>query len=381
MKQVITKDKYGPERLLKVYDPAIHMEGFLVIDNTAMGPGKGGIRMTSDVTEEEVFRLARTMTWKNAIAEIPFGGAKAGIRWQGGSDTLKKAFVQSFARAIKPFTPRYYIAAPDVNTGEREMKWFVEATGNWRSATGKPADLCMAVFGRPGEKCGIPHEFGSTGFGVAHAARTAAQVMGRDIKDMSIAIDGFGNVGSFAFKYLCAMGAQIVAVAEKEGGVYDKRGLDEKTLLRLKAQGKLVKNYPKGRPISHAEIFGIAADILIPASVTDVIHKRNMKDITAAIIVEAANIPMREDIEKKLSQKGILIVPDFIANAGGVISSYAEYRGYNPKRMFDLVERKITKATTEILQEALATNQNPRTVGMKIAKARVEAKMRMRNKE
>src|SRR3989344_8307715 len=129
----IAKDKFGPEYVLRVYDPNIGMEGFLVIDNTILGPGKGGIRMTSTVTEEEVFRLARTMTWKNAIVGIPFGGAKAGIVWPGGSDELKKKFIQSFARAIELLTPKKYIAGPDVNTGEKEMRWFVEATGNWRT--------------------------------------------------------------------------------------------------------------------------------------------------------------------------------------------------------------------------------------------------------
>ena len=111
------------------------MEGFLVIDNTVLGPGKGGIRMTRGVNEEEVYRLARVMTWKTALMDIPFGGAKAGIVWDGGSLEKKKAYMQSFARAIAPLTPNKYIAAPDINTGELEMQWFVEATGNWRSAT------------------------------------------------------------------------------------------------------------------------------------------------------------------------------------------------------------------------------------------------------
>lgn len=374
------KDKFGPERILKVYDPALGMEGFLVIDNTAFGPGKGGIRMTPDVTEEEVFRLARTMTWKNAIAEIPFGGAKAGIIWKGGSDKLKKAYIQSFAKALKPFAPRYYIAAPDVNTGEREMKWFVEANGNWRSATGKPADYCMALFGKPGEKCGIPHEFGSTGFGVAHATRAVVEVMGKDISKMSVAIDGFGNVGSFAIQYLSEMGATIVGVAEQEGGVYDKKGLDVKALLELKKKGQSLGAYKGGRAIAHKDIFGVKADILIPASVTDVINENNKNNIQATIIVEAANIPMQEDIEEDLFERGIIIVPDFIANAGGVISSYAEYRGYNPKRMFELVERKIVKATKKILEEALQSKENPRTVGMRIAHTRVESKMKERGR-
>jgi glutamate dehydrogenase (NAD(P)+) len=193
----IPKDKFGPEYIVKVYDPKIGRERFLVIDNTVLGPGKGGIRMTPEVTIEEVFRLARTMTWKNALAELPFGGAKAGIIWRGGHNNLKKQYIQSFARAIKLFTPRKYIAGPDINTGEKEMQWFVEATGNWRSATGKPANLCMKVFGKPGEKCGIPHEFGSTGFGVAQVTAISCETAGIPLKNALVAIHGFGNVGSF----------------------------------------------------------------------------------------------------------------------------------------------------------------------------------------
>src|SRR3989344_5072296 len=347
-----------PEYIVKVYDPKIGMRGFLVIDNLNLGPGKGGIRMTPDVSEEEVMRLAQTMTYKNALADIPFGGAKAGIVWSGGSDELKKQYIQSFARMIKPFMPKKYIAGPDVSTGEREMQWFVEATGNWRTATGKPANLCILPAGRQGKfsskvgsfsneeklkqgwrgKCGIPHEFGSTGFGVVQSAVIAAKLKGMDIKNATIAIEGFGNVGTFAFKYLKEMGAKIVSVADSRGAVYNEKGLE---------------------------------DILIPASVTDVINDKNKAKIKAKIIVEGANIPMREDVEDWLWQKGIMIVPDMIANAGGVVSSYAEYRGYNPKRMFDLVEKKVKKATKLVLEESIEKNKNPRQVALSIALKRI----------
>jgi glutamate dehydrogenase/leucine dehydrogenase len=373
---MIIKDKFGPEYIVKVYDPKIEMEGFLVIDNTALGPGKGGIRMTPNVTEEEVLRLARTMTWKNALAGIPFGGAKAGVVWSGGSNELKKQYIQSFARAIKLFTPKKYIAGPDVNTGEKEMQWFVEATGNWRSATGKPANLCMKVFGKPSERCGIPHEFGSTGFGVAQATKIAADLKGINIKKATVAIEGFGNVGSFTFKYLDEMGAKIVAVADRDGTIYNPSGLNFQKLSRIKSQGKSVKEYPHGQKLTHDEVFALPIDILIPAAVTDAINDRNKKTIKAKIIVEGANIPMKESIEEELFKKGVLIVPDFVANAGGVISSYAEYRGYNPKKMFELVKRKITKTTKIVLEESIKSHQNPRSIALKIAKAKVEAKMK-----
>ena len=381
MEDAVQRDEYGPEYMVRVYDRRLGMEGFLVIDTTACGPGKGGIRMTPDVNLHEVWRLARTMTWKNALAGIPFGGAKAGIIWKEKTPAeLKKDFIQSFARAIKFFTPRKYIAGPDVNTGEKEMQWFVEATGNWKSATGKPANLCMKIFGKEGEKCGIPHEFGSTGFGVAHATLCAISSKKIDITRSTVAIEGFGNVGTFTFKYLTELGARVVAVSDKEGTIYNSRGLDEKKLLLLKHERKSVRNYADGEKLNHEDIFGLPVDILIPAAVTDAINHSNKDRVKARIIVEGANIPMSEEIEEDFFRKGVLVVPDLVANAGGVISSYAEYRGYNPKKMFELVKRKVTEAVSAVLEKSEKEKKSPRASAMEHAKKIVEEKMRLKSK-
>lgn len=369
-------DEWGPEYVVKVYNPKINLVGFLVIDNTVLGPGKGGIRMTATVNEEEVRRLARAMTWKNAIAGIPFGGAKAGIQFSGNSAEQKKQFVQEFAKAIKVFTPKKYIGGPDVNTGEREMQWFVEATGNWRSATGKPANYCMQLFGGKGEKCGIPHEFGSTGFGVAHSTLVATQLAGLDIKNATVAIHGFGNVGTFTAQYLGEMGVKIIAIADQKGVVFAKEGLDQKQLRALANQRKSIIEYKGGSLLGLEDFWNIPTDILIPASVTDVINESNKGKIRAKIIVEGANIPMKEQIEEELFHRGILIVPDFIANAGGVISSYAEHRGYNPKRMFDTVRQKIVQSTTRVLKESVKRSVSPRRVALEIARRIIETKKR-----
>ena len=367
-------DKWGPELVLKIYDPSIGMTGFLVIDNTLLGPGKGGIRMSANVSEEEVRRLARAMTFKNSVAGLPFGGAKGGIVWEGGSDAKKKQYVQSYARAIAEFTPKKYIGGPDVNTGEQEMQWIVEATGNWRSATGKPAKLCMLVFGKGGsvEQCGIPHEFGSTGFGVAESTKVAAKIIGLDMKGAQVAIHGFGNVGTFTYQFLSDMGVKVVAIADAKGAILEEKGFDRKKVDELIAKRKSIMEYPYGKKITQEKFWKTPVDILIPASVTDVIHEKNMNDIQAKIIVEAANIPMREEVEQKLEKKGIVIIPDFIANAGGVISSYAEYRGYNPKRMFAIVQKKIEESTREVLERSMKRNKSARVVGMEIAKERIE---------
>jgi glutamate dehydrogenase/leucine dehydrogenase len=369
----ISKDKFGPEYVVKVYDPEIGMTGFLVIHNTRLGPGKGGIRMTANVTEEEVFRLARAMTWKNALAGIPFGGAKSGIVWspafakasagKRGLLDLKKKYIQSFARLIKPFIPQKYIAGPDVNTGEREMQWFAEATHSRKAATGKPRKMG-----------GLPHELGSTGFGVAESAAVAAELMKIDLKKATVAIEGFGNVGAFAFRFLRRMGAKIVAVADSKGAIYNKDGLDERKLIKIKKESGSVKNYAAGRKMKREDIFGLAVDILIPSSVTDVINDANKSLIKAKIIVEGANIPMPERIEEELRKKGILIVPDFVANAGGVISSYAEYMGFGKEKMFDLVKTKIRKITRLVLEKSFKSGKSPRQTAMALARSRILGK-------
>jgi len=369
-------DKIGPQYLLEVNDPKIKMKGFLVIDNLAFGPGKGGIRMTSNVTIEEVARLARAMTLKNALAGLPFGGAKAGIVWPGGSDDLKKQFVQSFAKAIKPLVPQKYIAGPDVNTGEKEMSWFVGATGIWKSATGKPANLCAPKNKSPEKKCGLPHELGSTGFGVAQAVKTALEMAGINIKNATVAIHGFGNVGSFTYQFLTAMDAKVVLIADKSGAIFSENGFADKIMKKMIQEKKEVCHCPGDiKKLSGNDFWKIPVDVLIPASVTDVINQNNQGQIKAKIIVEAANIPMKEDIERLLFQRGILIVPDIVANAGGVISSYVEYRGYQPKRMFDIVEKKIKQIVETVLQESLKSGENPRQIALRLAKKRVLEKM------
>ncbi len=374
---MIQHDEFGPEKIVEVYDPKTKMHGILVIDNTALGPGKGGIRMTPSVSTEEVFRLARTMTWKCSLAELPFGGAKSGIIADPKNMTKdqKKNIVQAFSRALRPLSPREYIAAPDVNTAEEEMQWYSEANGSWKSCTGKPANVCMKIFGKPGEKCGIPHEFGSTGFGVAHATAVACDFASIDIKDATIAIEGFGNVGSFAYKHLEEMGARVVAVSDSKGAVYDGDGLDFKKMSEVKEKTGSVVNYKTGTAMKGPELFELVVDVIIPAALPDVINSKNVDRVKAKVIVEGANIPMVPEIETVLYKKGVLVLPDFTANAGGVISSYAEYRGYNPHRMFYMVEKKIRENTKKVLDYSKKKSIEPRKAAMEIAVERVRKAM------
>ncbi len=375
-KEGFGNDAFGPEYVVKVYDPKLDMQAFLVIDNTVIGLGKGGIRMTPTVTEEEVRRLARAMTWKNALAGLPFGGAKGGIVMPKEvlrDRALKKKYVQSFARAIKPLLLEKYIAGPDVNNGEAEMQWIAEAAGDWRASTGKPVSYKRRGM-KKGYWRGLPHELGSTGFGVAHSTAVAAMMIGLNIKGARVAIEGFGNVGTFAFKFLSEMGAKVVAVADSKTCAYLPAGLDYKKAMSVKKKTGAVSGYPGAKALHHDEIFGLEVDILIPAAVTDVINDSNKNDIRARLIVEGANIPMRESIEDELFRRGIFIVPDFVANAGGVISSYAEYMGYDPETMFRIVKQKIMKTTKEVVERSLKARKNPRVTAIRLAMEKVAKK-------
>jgi len=374
----IQYDEFGPEKVIQVSDRKTGMRGILVIDNTAKGPGKGGIRMTPTVTVDEVFRLARVMTWKTAMADLPFGGAKSGIISPAEvikDKARKKEFIQAFSKAIKFVCPKLYIGAPDVNTGEEEMRWFVEANGSWKAATGKPADMCAS----PGKKCGIPHEYGSTGFGVYHSTIVAAEKLKLPLKGLTFAVEGFGNVGSFAAKYLTEAGAKLVAVSDSRGCIYNKDGIDFKSLEEVKKETGSVTNYKPGSVFSGPNLFEIEVDILIPAALPDSINKSNVENVKAKIIVEGANIPMTVEMEDILHRRGVLVVPDFVANAGGVISSYAEYRGKSPEEMFKLVEKKVRKNTKQTLILAKKKGIKPRDAAMQIVMERVRKAMAKRN--
>ncbi len=369
---MIRYDEFGPELVMEVYDQKTKMRGFLVVDNTARGPGKGGIRMTPTVSLEEVFRLARTMTWKTALADLPFGGAKSGIIADSGKmdKNRKMQLVKAFSRALKPVCPRKYVAAPDVNTGEEEMKWFAEENGSWKSCTGKPEHMCFDH-----EKCGIPHEIGSTGYGVYEAALVVTEHLKLDIDDMSVAIEGFGNVGRFAASFLSRSKADIVAVSDSHGSIYNPKGLNVSKLLKIKDKGKSVIDYRPGKVLTCGQLLELPVDMLIPAALCDTINKNNVDKVKAKIIVEAANIPATPAIEEQLHKRGVLVVPDFVANAGGVISSYAEYRGYHLKRMFQLVRTKIRKNAKAVLKKSEKNQVKPRDAAMEIAVERVRKAM------
>ena len=371
-------DRWGPEKVIRVYDPDIGMEGILVIDNTALGPGKGGMRIRAGVTPAEVFKLARTMTWKCALADLPFGGAKGGIIADPYSiDKIK--YMKSFARAISPFVPNQWVSAPDMNVGEREIEAFVEEIGDLRGATGKPERLG-----------GIPHELGTTGFGVGVSIETTLEVISQvspiqeSLTDLKVAIQGFGNVGSELAKYLASKGAKIVGLSDYWGAVYNPNGIDVPNALKhayATDEAHSIKNCKGVTEISRNDLLYVDCDILVPAAVANVITAENANRIKAKLVFEAANNPTTAQAEEMLFKRGVLVLPDMLVNPGGVIGSYVEFLGKGADEAFAMIDSKIRKNTRSVLEASINTETMtlPRSVAMKIAMERVSNAMRHRS--
>lgn len=357
-------DEWGPERVLQVYDAKSGMHGVLVIDNTARGPGKGGIRMVPDISTQEVFGLARAMTWKNALADIPYGGAKCGIK-ADPKTVDKNKVMRALAEKLSPMIPKYYIAGPDMNTTEKEMDAFADELKRKDACTGKSTSAG-----------GLPHELGSTGFGVVQCAKVACEFTKLSISGATVALEGYGNVGTFTHKFISGLGAKVVAISDSKGTAYVPGGIDYETMMKVKAEKGTVTAYPGAQIKPAADLFGMQVDILIPGARPNVITEENFHAVKAKMVVEAANIPMTPQVERKLSQAGVIVLPDFLANAGGVISSHVELMGGSKEDMFAMVREKITKNTQLVLEAS--GGKDVREAGLRIAKDRVRQAMHTR---
>jgi glutamate dehydrogenase (NAD(P)+) len=368
-------DEWGPEKVLQVYDPDTGMKGVLVIDNTSTGPGKGGIRFAEGTTPLEVFKLARTMTWKCAAAGLPFGGAKGGI-FADPNKVDRVAWVKSFAKMIRPYCPAQYIAATDIGTTELDMAIFAHEIGDMRACTGKPSELG-----------GIPHELGTTGYGVTTALETALEVLvelnavNLHKKETRVSVQGFGNVGSFTSRFLDSSGIKVVAISDVSGLIYDKDGLNIPRLM-IDMKGKSMLSNLNGYDIQNKdEIFEIDSDIFIPAAMGNVIVDETaskLLDHGVKIVVEAANLPTSPKADEYLNINGVWIIPDFLANAGGVIGSFVEYQGRTEKEAFELIRYKIAKNIKSILTQAIMNEENPRILATEMSKQIVYRAMLLR---
>ena len=361
-------DEWGPEKVIQVYDSQIGMTGILIIDNTAKGPGKGGIRIAENLTPYEIFRLARTMTWKCAIADLPFGGAKGGI--SANPEKIDKIqYIRAFARRIAPFVPSLYIGAPDLGTGEKEMAAFVDEIGNVDAATGKPVEIG-----------GVPHELGTTGYGVAIASEIAARKLDLRLSDLRATVQGFGVVGTATAKYLSAMGAKVISLSDIYGMVFNEKGIDVEEAVRITRETGSVKNYRPAQEYEKEKIFQVETDIFVPAATTDAIHMNNASLLKTKIIVEGANIAITGKAEEYLIQKGVLVIPDFVANSGGLIGSYTEYIRKTHRETFEIIKEKITAAVNQVLDGFPDGDTTPRRKALSIAKEKVFRAMKLRGR-
>ncbi|MBS1257652.1 MAG: Glutamate dehydrogenase [Candidatus Scalindua arabica] len=354
-------DNIGPEKILLLRQPRIGLEAIVVVDNVACGPAIGGLRMAPDITIEEIYRLARAMTLKNAAAGLTHGGAKSGIIADPAcSREQKEKLVRTFARMIKELTE--YIPGPDMGTNEECMAWVIDEIGR---AAGLPR-----VLG------GIPlDEIGATGFGVAVAAEVAAPEAGFSIKGSHFAVQGFGAVGKHAAKFLCKQGAILVAASDSQGATQNQNGLDLDALINHKKEGSPVKTFPGGQAMDNNELVGTKCDIWIPAARPDVLTENNVDQLKARLVVHGANIPATETAEQLMHKRGILNIPDFIANAGGVICAAVEYHGGSEKQAMETIEEKIRTNTLETLQRSKKENLLPREAGVKMALSRIKKAM------
>lgn len=357
-------DEFGPARIIHIHRSHVGLKAIAVVDNTACGPAIGGVRMAPDVSTEECFRLARAMTWKNAAAGLPHGGGKSVIFGNPRMpNDQREQVMRAFACAIRDIAD--YIPGPDMGTDELCMGWVKDETGR---ATGLPSALG-----------GIPlDQVGATGYGLAACTDVAREFIGLELKGARVAVQGFGAVGKHAARFLAQKGAVLVAASDTSGTLADPSGLDIAQLIALKDAGKSLHDHSQGTKLDTDAILDIDCDIWIPAARPDVVHAGNVVRLKTRLMPQGANIPCTPEAEKALHQRGVLVVPDFIANAGGVICAAIEYRGGTERAAFDSINDRIRTNTRLVLEESRRNGGLPRAAALALAARRLRAAMQTR---
>jgi glutamate dehydrogenase (NAD(P)+) len=357
-------DELGPIKVVYISLPRTGLKAVVAVDNTACGQAMGGVRMAPDVTAEEACRLARAMTLKNAAAALPHGGGKAVILGDPKMpQQQKEQLIRAFAGAIAGLTE--YVPGPDMGTDELAMGWVHD-------------EIHRAV-GLPRELGGIPlDEIGATGFGLAAAVEVACSAIGLDLKGARVAVQGFGAVGKHAARFLSQKGCVLVACSDSGGTLSSPDGLDVSALISLKNTGKPVTDFPRGDKAGTEAIIDIPCDIWIPAARPDVLNKGNAGRLKARIVAQGANIPCTPEAEAILESRGILVLPDFVVNAGGVICAATEYHGGNESSAFAAIDEKIRTNTLAVIQESRRSGISTRAAAIALAMTRVRNAERVR---
>ncbi|HRN54662.1 MAG TPA: Glu/Leu/Phe/Val dehydrogenase [Gemmatimonadaceae bacterium] len=356
--------------------------GIRVLHNTSRGPAKGGIRFDMNVSLDEVKALAAWMTWKCAVVNIPFGGAKGGVI----CDPLKMS-VGELERVTRRYTsgiisvlgPDRDVPAPDVNTNERVMAWLMDTysmhVGHTVNAvtTGKPVEMGGSLGRRE-----------ATGRGVMFSALQALEHLKMDVKGATVAVQGFGNVGSTAAMLLAEQGCKVVAISDRTGGLHNPKGIDIADAIAYVRKNKTLDGYGKGDVITNEQLLELPVDLLVPAALENVITTKNAKNIKAKVIVEGANGPTTAAADTILDDKGIFIVPDILANAGGVTVSYFEWvqnRGayyWDEQTVNDRLKKIMVDSFASVLNLSKQHKVNMRTAAYMVAISRVATVHRLR---
>jgi len=356
--------------------------GYRVQYNITLGPAKGGIRYHPDVSLDEVTALAAWMTWKCAVAHIPFGGGKGGIVCDPTKmsrrelEALTRRYV---AEIIDLIGPEKDVPAPDVNTNDQVMAWVMDT---YSMHVGHTATA--VVTGKPIEMGGSLGRREATGRGVMIVTREAAKHRGLDINKATVAVQGFGNVGSVSADLLAKAGAKIVAVTDWKGGVYNAKGLDIAKLIDYARDKKTVDGFPGADRLDPAALWSLDVDILIPAALENQITMDVAPSIKATIVTEGANGPTTPDAHKHLHDRGVFVIPDILANSGGVTTSYFEWvqdrYGYfwEEEEVNTRLEKKMCQAWDAVLKTSIKYNVDLRTASYIVAIERVGTVTRMR---
>ena len=372
-----------PKRVVRVSIP-VKMDngkikvftGYRCQYNDFRGPFKGGIRFHPGVTEDEVVALAAWMTWKCAVIDIPFGGGKGGVICDPRelSEGELQRLTRRFTYTIMPILgPSIDIPAPDVFTGEKTMAWIMDTYSAFKgySEPGVVTGKARSIGGSKGRR-------EATGRGVSIVADETAKYFGEKIEGMRVAIQGFGNVGSHAALFISKLGGKIVAVSDVSGGLYNEDGIDVKALMDYVKKNKVIKGFPWAKEIDGDKIFELDVDMLIPAALEGVITLDNVDRIKARYIIEGANGPTTPEADEVLFKKGIHVVPDILANSGGVLVSYFEWVQsklgfwWEEEEVNDRLERKLRNATREVINMAHEYDVDLRTGAMILALRRIE---------
>ena len=357
-------DDLGPAKVIHVYEPALALKAVLVVDNVACGPSIGGLRMAPDVSTEECARLARAMTLKNAAAGLAHGGGKSVLYGDPRTPRERKErLIRAFAHALR--NEEDYIFGPDMGTDESCMAWIKDEIGR---AVGLPA-----VLG------GIPlDEMGATGWGIRHAAEVAAPYCGFDLSGARVVIQGFGAVGKHSARFLAERGAILVAASDSQGATHNPKGISVADLIALKDSGKTVSEYPDGRKLDRDAVLDLECEIWIPAARPDVVREDNVHRLKTKLILEGANIPVTPGAAMALHDRGVVVVPDFIANAGGVICAAMEYQRATRAAAFAAIQDRVRDNTRAVLETAKTARIMPRRAAVELATERIRKAMSYR---